>query len=464
VKIRQEFFDRRSRWSILSRLRKLLPIIIQTPAVEAFGNCADEIYWGLLRARREKRKVIFVFLRDINSWGPFVFSKRGLGINKTLTNVVSPHRALNEHNLFVIGLTWLLTFSYCICRLVGLICLKLEYKGGRIPKQVWSTRKSTVKLSLKKPGVGLKGLWPHYLGNSQCRQSANPWANMVNDPLLVDLNKEDHQKGRTLATQMGLPVGVRYACLHVRETGFYGPDESQGKVNRNGLISNYLPAIQYLLDQGIWVVRLGDPTMTRLPNMDRVIDYPFSSYKSDLMDIWLIKNCDLYIGTDSGPVFVAILFHKPIVLTNIVDFCFGYPTRIHDIGILKHAFSTKKDEYLPAKEIIDRSLRDYNDWVNDADISFVENTENEILSIVCESVESGFSSNPGGHSRLQDIVLERRRALSEDVNWIKKCNELERGRLLAVFHSQSGALSENYLQNNFFVDSLNGVTSGAVEK
>ena len=50
---------------MLALFKKISPVVIQTPAVEAFGNCAEELYWGLLRARRDKKKVVFIFVWDL---------------------------------------------------------------------------------------------------------------------------------------------------------------------------------------------------------------------------------------------------------------------------------------------------------------------------------------------------------------------------------------------------------------
>ncbi len=91
----------------------------QLPDVEAFGNCAEEIHWGLLRARREKTKVFLIFLRDF--YGPLKFSKKGLGINSTLKNVVSPHRTLSESHSLVLVLTVAITAVCFLRKLVGVI-------------------------------------------------------------------------------------------------------------------------------------------------------------------------------------------------------------------------------------------------------------------------------------------------------------------------------------------------------
>ena len=37
------------------------------------------------------------------------------------------------------------------------------------------------------------------------------------------------------------------------------------------------------------------------------------------MDLFLIKNCSFYIGTQSGPMDTAYLFNKPVLMTNMCE-------------------------------------------------------------------------------------------------------------------------------------------------
>ena len=67
-------------------------MLIQTPWVGAIGNCAEEIYYGLLRARRENKKVLFLFPHDLDNI--LRFSKRG--INRELLNVECDYRFLSQ--------------------------------------------------------------------------------------------------------------------------------------------------------------------------------------------------------------------------------------------------------------------------------------------------------------------------------------------------------------------------------
>ena len=122
-----------------------------------------------------------------------------------------------------------------------------------------------------------------------------------------------------------------YVCLHVREPGYrkdYGRREY-----RNCDIMNYIPMIEEITKRNGYVVRLGDDSMKRLPHMPRVIDYPFTSMKSPLVDLVLIKNCKFYIGNQSGTWDVSNLFSKLTITSDMVHLLHVYPVKYGDIGI-----------------------------------------------------------------------------------------------------------------------------------
>ncbi|MBT5873211.1 MAG: TIGR04372 family glycosyltransferase [Candidatus Latescibacteria bacterium] len=258
-------------------------------------------------------------------------------------------------------------------------------------------------------------------------------------------------KGVKFAKELGLPENAPYVCLHVRETGFYGAKEGRGKTTRNGSIDNYLDAINYLTSRGLWVVRLGDPSMTPLPRMSNVIDYPFSRFKCDLMDIWLIKHCALYVGQDSGPMNVAILFEKTILSTNIVDVCCGSPLRTGDRGILKHVFSRKKSRHLSVKEVIEGVLSRHNDFINDPDFVFVENSPEEILELITEYFDDRKAiTGESEKTYIQRCVDSQREQFDSAVDWLNLMSDAERDRFLAAFCASSGKLSNKFLEKFYW--------------
>ena len=120
--------------------------------------------------------------------------------------------------------------------------------------------------------------------------------------------------GETKIREMGIPKGAWYVCVYARDGGFYSSKnykEGTNKKIRNSNIKNYIKAIKLITDRGGWVIRMGDRNMQPLSKIKNVIDYPFSEFKSDLMDLYLIKNCSFFICNHSGITGAAIKFEKP---------------------------------------------------------------------------------------------------------------------------------------------------------
>ena len=93
---------------LVNKFNKISPVIIITPWVGAVGNMAEHIYLGLLKARRDKKKVLFLFPYDFI----ISFSKFNLGVNSELKKIESPYRFLNYYNPISILLNLSLTIIY----------------------------------------------------------------------------------------------------------------------------------------------------------------------------------------------------------------------------------------------------------------------------------------------------------------------------------------------------------------
>jgi len=70
----------------------------------------------------------------------------------------------------------------------------------------------------------------------------------------------ERERARTIMEQFGLPRAAKYVCVHAREEGFYRhvvpPTHN---TLRNADVMTYRAAIEYLVRQGFWVVRMGKP-------------------------------------------------------------------------------------------------------------------------------------------------------------------------------------------------------------
>jgi putative glycosyltransferase (TIGR04372 family) len=117
----------------------------------------------------------------------------------------------------------------------------------------------------------------------------------------------------------GMTTDDWYVCLHLRDGSFYGEAKGLGQSHRNSDIENYRAAIEYITGLGGWVIKLGAKDSPKLPPMPRVIDYARSSYKSGLMDLFLIRGARFFIGTTSGLTNVPISFGIPAALVNCIS-------------------------------------------------------------------------------------------------------------------------------------------------
>jgi putative glycosyltransferase (TIGR04372 family) len=145
--------------------------------------------------------------------------------------------------------------------------------------------------------------------------------------------------------------------LHVREPG-YLPHLSYHSF-RDADIFNYIPAIKYLTDLGYYVVRIGDKSMKRLPDLsEKFIDGPFCSAHCDFFDPYFISESEFYLGMFSGPINIAQAFGVP---TLVVNGQISHASCVYKNGLLvpKQIYSEKLKRNLTYSEILNGPICDF---------------------------------------------------------------------------------------------------------
>ena len=112
---------------------------------------------------------------------------------------------------------------------------------------------------------------------------------------------------------VGHRPGAGFVTVHFREPGYRPTRRHQP---RNADIRVALPALRCLAEAGYTVVRLGDPSMTRLPELPGIVDYAHSPLKSARLDVLLAAGADFHIGSSSGMSLVPLLFGTPCLFLN----------------------------------------------------------------------------------------------------------------------------------------------------
>ena len=203
-----------------------------------------------------------------------------------------------------------------------------------------------------------------------------------------DLSSEDKQKGESLLKDMGIKNSNWYVTIHVRETGYRGETRKNTLDNfRNSNPLNYLKAIKYITDQGGWVIRMGDNSMTKLPKLPKVIDYAHSNFKSDFLDVFLAATSRFCIGTPSGYYTLADFFGVPILLTNLSWLSPYYTLAKKDLFIPR--LIKKNNEIMNIDTLLenpyiflnsDLDFKKYN-------VTSIENSEEDLLNATIEMME-----------------------------------------------------------------------------
>lgn len=356
---------------ILEIVGRITKTIIIVPHPITVGNTAEDIYFGLLKARAEGKKLALLF--------PFQLpGKLTLKMtNRELIELESPYFAFPRKSWQAILGSCIVTTYFGMNRALSLGLNKMarlfssqRYRGLVLPE--CHTIPMIGQELLWRPSSDIK-MFSWKIVNSY------GWINQLSEKIDVHISDgkaiECYEKRRAL----GLPDDAWYVCLHIREAGYHNDPISGAPRNAN--IINYLPAIEEIVFRGGWVVRLGDQSMTRLPAMSNVIDYPFTPEKSELMDIFLISTCKLFIGMHSGVYDIAVLFQRPIILTNMPGWLFGYPPKDGDLGVFKHVYCKRRRRILTPEEWLSEPFAAASPNPS-TDYDFIENSSDELVAVV----------------------------------------------------------------------------------
>ena len=206
------------------------------------------------------------------------------------------------------------------------------------------------------------------------------------DPLLK-ITDQDLNAGRNILMQMGLQENDWFVCVHMREGGF-SPSDEHFHGHRNANIETFIPAIQYIIDQGGKCIRMGDKTMTPMPPIDGLIDYALSPYKSDFMDVFLCSECLFFLGSNSGLFEISTVFGTPVAASNMGPIT-SLPTGMHDISIPMMHSEFAQNDLLSFSEVLDTEIANYrvSDDFKKAGIDIIPNTKEEILELAIEQFQ-----------------------------------------------------------------------------
>lgn len=335
------------------------------------GNLSEKLFYILHKAKRENKQIIFVRKR---LFFKFILKKIRYQQLTGMYLLESQYIYKNKLLEFILGVYFGTQFSF-----------HLLFQSI---KHILKIQPFTYKLL----GIGFSDIINLECKNFFDRQSSEKinWSELYNSYLDIDLPINIQKKCKLDLSNLGVDENDWYVCLHIR-TSYYHNDSSAADY-RNSTPEHYVKMIKHINSIGGKVVRLGDPVEMSIN--DICIDYPNSNNKSEFMDLYLIKNCKFYIGTNSGILDTAFLFGVPVLGVNFSDFCLTKAFKSYDKILYKQLKYKGTTHVLSLKEIFSQPMY-INPNINEFYLNkfrekyeFYENSEEELLLAVQEMFEN----------------------------------------------------------------------------
>jgi len=142
------------------------------------------------------------------------------------------------------------------------------------------------------------------------------------------------------------------------------------------------------------VIRMGDPTMKRLPSLPNVVDYAHSNLKTPKADILISLGCRFFLGTNSGIATIPAIYGVRCVFSNWLPI--GLPLwPSQDLVMPKLMHDEKKGRDLTLEEMFTSGLAFVQNWADLPEgVRPRDNTPEEIVALTAEALEASGGEDP----------------------------------------------------------------------
>lgn len=146
---------------------------------------------------------------------------------------------------------------------------------------------------------------------------------------VIYLADSEKKRAWKLLSEFNINSGDKLVCFHVRDAEYKrqvnpGLDKTYHDF-RDIEIETYQPAIEFLTNRGYKVIRIGVHSNQQLSsNPNSYFDFCTHRHpvEGDFLEIFLMSECEFFIGTSSGPMSFASCFNTPFLGVNFIPVTF----------------------------------------------------------------------------------------------------------------------------------------------
>ena len=212
---------------------------------------------------------------------------------------------------------------------------------------------------------------------------------IVGTPCL-SFTADEEREGQKFLNEHGLEK-YNYLCYTVRTESYYLARQAEGvllkpQTRRNPNEQTYLDVAQMFSKAGISNLRMGKDLTTRIDNDDdkNLIDYAMG-YRSDFLDVFLMKYCRYAFVGQTGIVWLRWLFNLPNVHGETYEIM---RTQIKgDLFLLQRVWLEREDRFTTFKEMLLMPGYSEEKHQERLGVKLVKNTAEEIKA-VCDEMNA----------------------------------------------------------------------------
>ncbi len=209
----------------------------------------------------------------------------------------------------------------------------------------------------------------------------------------------DYEKN-TNNSQIKNFLSKKYIIFHCRDSAYKKNTIKNFNFDyqnyRNEKLFTYENALSKL-NKNHEIIRFGSLSEQKCTNK-KIFDYTHSKIRNEKNDLLLMKKCDLYVGTASGPDILAINFQRPIVYVNWLHIPNLYSFQNNTVVIFKKLFDENKNQFINFNKLLDLNFKLNNEKLPVSlfqdtaqfernNLKVVDNTEEEIFHAVKEMLD-----------------------------------------------------------------------------
>jgi putative glycosyltransferase (TIGR04372 family) len=333
------------------------PFHVITLVPYSFGNSLEDIRLGEEIAKKKNKKLVFITPTIFPNLLKYKLASKFLYENVTVTKKNFNYILVKEFFNFILNINFLFFRLYY-----------LYYKKKFRNKSIFDF-----------PSLGLENIYNY---NKVDFDNIKKYKNFNLDFLI---SNKFSKKSEDILTRLNVDRYRKIVCIHVRDSAFH--NDKKRRTYRNSNIENYYGTINYLLDKGYYVFRLGLIAEKKMQIFRKnFFDLPYliSSSEIEFFQFYLVEKCEFFIASESGPQYLPWFKFKPTLFTNVFKFFYMTSPNINCRYTFRKIFDKKNNKYLSLKKYLNFPYKyhDVNRYYDN--LSFIENTSKELLESVIE--------------------------------------------------------------------------------